>query len=83
MEFFPLSFILSIAKDGEIQNLALHYMEQVDNMKYGDIYTDFAGQSDIFINNIDHIVISESTNPNSVVRDLFLIYRSMIMTSLT
>ena len=66
------SFFLSIAKDGEIQSLVLHYLEQVTSMKYGDIYTDFAGQSDIFINNIDHIVISESPNPNSVVCILYL-----------
>ncbi|XP_066918018.1 pachytene checkpoint protein 2 homolog isoform X2 [Clytia hemisphaerica] len=59
----------SIAKDGEIQNLVLHYLETVPSMKYGDIYTDFAGQSDIFTNNIDHIVISESSNPNSVSID--------------
>jgi len=59
----------SIAKDGEIQNLVLHYLETVASMKYGDIYTDFAGQSDIFTNNIDHIVISESSNSNSVSID--------------
>lgn len=49
----------------DIQNLVLQYLEAIP-LKYGDIYTEFVGQNEYFINNIDHIVISESSS-NSVV----------------
>ena len=55
----------SVANDVDIQNLVFQYLEAIP-LKYGDIYTEFVGQNEYFINNIDHIVISESSS-NSVV----------------
>jgi len=64
-------FSFSVTADSEIQKLALNYLEQI-SIKYGDIYTEFPDQEEFFVNNIDHIAISESHSTNCVVRTLFV-----------
>ena len=61
----------SVANDVDIQNLVFQYLEAIP-LKYGDIYTEFVGQNEYFINNIDHIVISES--PSNSVVNIFTIF---------
>lgn len=58
-----------MAKDVDIQNLILQFLEELP-IKYGDIYTEFNGQNEYFVNNIDHIVISESCSNNVVKKIL-------------